>query len=478
VSEEKSAGVAEAKHSPQDSDDFTSTPGPLELIEAVTARDIEKVKALMAHPKVTLDYINNNKNAKGLTAWKIACRNGRNYIDIEIQMLFVQIKGVELPHPDNKLYRSYTPLNYIIKLIRYDLGVDELLRTTAMKLIQQNDPDIINARDDFGQGRTALMMAVQCEWLEILEELLKLDCIKQIINAQTVHYYETALFKAAKRSWIEGVRALVAAKADVNLQSNEGQTALTIAIDDKSTELLQELLVGKPNLDVEMQRHDSPLAYSIGWPEGIKLLLLAKADINSQRPSNGNTALMNAVRYQSIFDYDSTMAGIQELLKYKEINLDLTNDEGDTALIAAAKRTIDFESGSRRCFGGIKELLKHKCNLFVKNKADKTVLDIINDNIDKVRLNNSGDQALINDLENIRNILKSKIVDYTTRLNFMFGEHPRLGYASSIFRAKGSALSERNLFRIIFDLATSPESLPTSMVDNQHIRNQLQFIGR
>jgi ankyrin repeat protein len=458
-------------------DDAILPPGPLELIEAVTLRNVEKVRDLLAHPKVTLDYINNNKNKHGKTAWQIACRNGRDDLDIEIQMLFVQIKGVELPHPDGELYRYYTPLNYIIKLY-HELEGNELLRQTAINFINQNDPDIVNAKDDL--GTTALMVAVEYEWLEILQELLKSSNIKQIINAHTVINHETALLQATKwsKQWIPGVKALVAAKADVNLPSKTGETPLISAIREESTELLRALLSEPLNLDVEIYEHGSPLTYCSHWPEGIELLLAAKADINFQCPSNGSTVLMRAV--QGCFE------SVYELFKHKEINPDLTNDEGDTALMVAVKKSVssyysytreEREKEQPYCLPII-EFLQYKCNLFIRNHENKTALDIITDKINEMRVSSDATPDLINMLVKIQDLLIKRVADDEMHLNFLFGEHPRLGASSSLLRAKQNVISEPQVFSIVFEFANASNPKPDYRVDNQYLRDHTPIAER
>src|SRR4030042_807694 len=100
-----------------------------------------------------------------------------------------------------------------------------------------------------------------------LARVKALIAAKEDVNAKYI-FGRTALMYASSKGHIEVVRALLAAKADVNAKSNDGCTALIWAS-------------ARGNVEV------------------VKALLAAKADVNA-KANNGLTALMNAQKNKGI----------------------------------------------------------------------------------------------------------------------------------------------------------------------------------
>lgn len=145
--------------------------------------------------------------------------------------------------------------------------------------------------DSDGYGNTALMIAADTAQDDIIEELLKRGA--KIHAKDTLG--QTALMYAAFNSHYHTVKLLVEKKAGVNVQTGDGQTALMKACYTRlpSTPLVVQLLVERGKAKLDLARKDGRTAIMIATESGsrdVVLFLAVKgANINAVS-SNGDTA--------------------------------------------------------------------------------------------------------------------------------------------------------------------------------------------
>ena len=167
----------------------------------------------------------------------------------------------------------------------------------------------VNARRTTDRA-TALLLAAQEGQLEIVNDLLNLKSkgkVKTKVNLKAAGGH-TALMAATRGLHLEIVRALVAAGADVNAQSKQSGTALSLAC----SRLMDQATIRGGAIDQS------------GHVAVARLLLAAGADPNVQ-DSSGWTPLIQASR-------DGLSDIIQDLLD-AGADVNARTDYGDTALI-------------------------------------------------------------------------------------------------------------------------------------------------
>jgi uncharacterized protein len=104
----------------------------------------------------------------------------------------------------------------------------------------------------------------------------------------------TALAYAAYRDDLEMVGMLLSAGADPNLANDYGVTPLSLACTNRSTAMVERLLKSKANPNRPIWSGETPLMTCAGngSVEAVKLMLAAGGDPNAAESENGQTALM------------------------------------------------------------------------------------------------------------------------------------------------------------------------------------------
>ncbi len=143
---------------------------------------------------------------------------------------------------------------------------------------------------------------------------------------------KTALMIAAKYNKPEIVRALLAKNADVNFTNDNGGTALMYAAIPDSPQIIHLLLDKGAGVNQKGRNGWSALmvAAAKGHAEVVQILLDHSADVNTQ-DIYGWTPLMRGV-------WEQRSEVVRRLLSSKKIELDMTDEQGATALHHAAAR--------------------------------------------------------------------------------------------------------------------------------------------
>ena len=153
----------------------------------------------------------------------------------------------------------------------------------------------------------------------------------------------TSLMIAAMRGHLDVVDMLLEEKEiDVNLQNNLEDTPLMVAIFKGDDEVVDRLLDEK-EIDINLQNNDGVTAFMIAVIKGNvgivnrlinQLFLPESLNINLQ-DIGGNTAYMGAIEIgaqSSVADQDRYIEIVKILLHDPELDMDLKNDDGVSAL--------------------------------------------------------------------------------------------------------------------------------------------------
>ena len=138
---------------------------------------------------------------------------------------------------------------------------------------------------------TALMVAAQCGFTHIIDELLKHGAALDIIDLNG----DTALHYATQFRQFPCVLRLLAAGAKTDIQDKWKQSPLIMATCNKDLQTFRALLP-KSRLDQATPHGGTALHYACGYGHiaMIRELIAAGADVNSIARGNGKTPLMSA----------------------------------------------------------------------------------------------------------------------------------------------------------------------------------------
>ncbi|KAM9356132.1 NF-kappa-B inhibitor epsilon [Pholidichthys leucotaenia] len=224
-------------------------------------------------------------------------------------------------------------------------------------------------------GDTILHLAIIHEDAAIAEELIQLFP-EDVLNIQN-NLYQTPLHLATYLNLTDVVRCLVRKGVSLELQDQDGNTALHVACQhgqkECATEITRDISFSKlePVLKTQNWRGLAclHLAALNGQHEIMKLLMKKGADLNIQEGTSGKTALHLAVELHDIKSV--------KLLLRKGANVDAAMLNGCTPLHLAVGRQ-DANIATLLCQSGADTMLR--------NMEDETALDLADGNDDILAL--------------------------------------------------------------------------------------------
>jgi len=300
---------------------------------------------------------------------------------------------------------------------------------------------------------------------QINELINKLKTEKYNINEKD-DIGQTPLFICCKKGFVKLSNILLQNNADINLQTNDGWSALMISCQQNKTEIVK-LLLDRKDLNVNLQNNNGWSALMIACSD-IKLeiitLLLDRKDLNINLQNNNglsalmislsrrppNTAFFHFMRenrekiknenpslnfgelrkelsniWQSLSNEEknkyelkatedlklqqNTISIITLLLQQKDINVYLQDNKGNTMILQLLSSFIIPEN-NKIVF--LKYLLEKGVNPFLKNNKGETAIQIAAKNYDDLELDDKQQNELIEQI--------------TLLLNYSYDEHMKI----------------------------------------------------
>ena len=211
---------------------------------------------------------------------------------------------------------------------------------------------------------------------------------------------------------LKKIRAVISGRANVNIQNNEGYTALMCIASDGDEATIRALISAKSDLDVEDRDGNTALIYAaqnnnVG---GVKAIIRGKPNLNKQN-KNGHNALMIASK-------NGNEELVRSLISAKA-DLNRQDKDGNTALMLSVlnkKNKI------------VKILIEAGANINIKNKENKDILSVIRKGYDYLNIIeiicpiNSKEQNFIDyakdDINGIKSLLNDKSVNIDAQNKF------------------------------------------------------------
>ena len=169
---------------------------------------------------------------------------------------------------------------------------------------------------------------------------------------------------ASEKGYFDTVQLLLEYKALINTTNNDGDTAIMMASRYGRNKTVQVLLNHRDNINVEIiqtllrRKHHQPITDKYIREQ----LYLNEVDLNIQN-NEGNTALMIAIMSKFIDTYT--------ILLKPTVNPNLVNKEGNTLLILIANELNLKWNEFGKCY---LQLLRQGADLSIKNNKKKNVL--------------------------------------------------------------------------------------------------------
>ena len=220
---------------------------------------------------------------------------------------------------------SNTPLFSASGSIRYYKRREVANNLDIVKLLIERGADINSA----GVAGPALVASIQARSLEVFDYLLEKGANVKVKNkdGMTPLMLIAYSYNNRNKEIDTRVNALIKAGAVVNEVNNSGQTALMIAVNNRSTNVIRTLLENGADPSVEDKNGSNILGYALSDPEILKLFLEKGADPNVM--TNGQPLL-----HQAALRND---AGFQILLANKKTDVNIKNSNGDNVLHVLAR---------------------------------------------------------------------------------------------------------------------------------------------
>ena len=280
--------------------------GHTPLMRAVSSGSIDAVKKLVLEANADV----HPRNRDGDTALSFAVTQGH----VHIMKLLIAAKASIIQENCDPEIPARTLLMLAADTGRA-LSVKVLLAAGAGAQIDARDAD----------GWTALAIATLYGYIDVMKLLITAKADVNIMNSRL----ECPLFLACENSRIEATQLLLDAGATVELQNAEGWTPMLVSAYADCIELMQMLIDAKADVNTRSDRGRTPLITVVGHSDtdAVKLLLAAGARVDSKN-QDGDHELHIAAQTANV--------DITRVLIDAKADVDAINQEGETPLIIAS----------------------------------------------------------------------------------------------------------------------------------------------
>ncbi|MDR1385877.1 MAG: ankyrin repeat domain-containing protein [Planctomycetaceae bacterium] len=246
--------------------------------------------------------------------------------------------------------------------------VPEQTRNNKSSNIQNNEKseskETLITREVDPTALEALCQYIKVGSLDDVKFIVRLWAKEDIVNARDDNGL-TPIHYATRYSQIGVLKFLVEKGADVNAESNDGETPIYVAAALSSKVDVLKFLVEK-GADVNVKSNDgkAPLHWAAidGNLEAVKVLVNAGANINEE-DNAGATPIHTVVTNYSKAAFNSTKVDVLKFLVEKGADINTKDKDGDTPLHTAANE------GRVRA---VKILVNAGANINAKNNKDET----------------------------------------------------------------------------------------------------------
>ncbi|XP_054618550.1 NF-kappa-B inhibitor epsilon isoform X1 [Dunckerocampus dactyliophorus] len=279
----------------------------------------------------------------------------------------------KFPHAEERLDSAYGSASLTVESLSDIVEGCTLEREAANSGLPEPEENLITSITE--DGDTILHLAIIHEEELIAQQLIQIFP-SEVLDIQN-NLYQSPLHLATYLNLAEVVKSLVAKKVSLELQDQDGNTALHVACHHGltmcATEMTSEISPSKLALVLETQNWRGlaclHLAALNRQQQIMKLLMKKGADLNIQEGTSGKTPLHLAVEQHDV-------ASVKLLLS-RGANVDAAMYNGCTPLHLAVGRQ-DATIANLLCQSGADTMLR--------NMEDETALDLADGNSDILAL--------------------------------------------------------------------------------------------
>lgn len=179
------------------------------------------------------------------------------------------------------------------------------LRSTGSKLTTR-DAEVYN------KAREWIDAAARGNTSTLQKKIAAGEDVNQLVDGQT------ALTKAARAGHTDTVKALIAARANLNVKEEQfGATALWLAtLDRRNADIVQLLVNAGADLNLRARDGGTPVQHAarLGYTDTVKALIAGGADLNI-RDNEGKTALAGAKEIAAMNPNNAKLAALVETIR-------------------------------------------------------------------------------------------------------------------------------------------------------------------
>lgn len=221
------------------------------------------------------------------------------------------------------------------------------------------------------------------------------EVVKKTIDSPIYTNGSNMLHFACHNGFLESVKALVAKKANVNLENHKGLTPLDLAVMNDHFNVAKYLLESNANINFSSKAGITCLNYMVrlGEIESVKFLIENGANVNAKMDSGKTILMVKSVKNELIIMKLLLQSGADPHINYKNINiLDIIIINNVTWLTDGIKLLRKY---------GVKPTMKHTVTKEIQELLDGNELTFAETDEEFMVAMNLWEQQNLENLENL-----------------------------------------------------------------------------